>query len=223
MNANAIVCSAWKLYVIIDKSALGGHDLYETALAAMRGGADVIQLRDKTPSGAGTVSDLAKRLLPAADLAGVPLIINDYVDAAEVLEVAGVHLGQEDLSVKEARSRLGPGKLIGKSTHSVEQALAAQDEGVDYIGVGPIFPTPTKPGYGSVGTALIGQLAGRIVIPMVCIGAIDAETLDSVLEAGACCVAVVRAVCKAENPEASVRNLKNRIAQFSRSKRTHSL
>ena len=98
--------------------------------------------------------------------------------------------------------------LIGKSTHSLEQALAAQAEGADYIGLGPIFPTPTKPNYPSVGTELISQVAPRIRVPIVCIGGIDAANAGQVLEAGAECLAVVRAVCSAPNPESATRNLK---------------
>lgn len=223
MNANAIACSAWKLYVIIDKSALGERDPYAVALAAIGGGADVIQLRDKSSAGEGAVFDLAKRLLPHAGKAGVAVIVNDYVEVACRLEVTGVHVGQEDLPIGVVRSRIGSSKLIGKSTHSVEQALAAQEEGADYLGVGPIFPTPTKPTYESVGTVLIRQLRTHLRIPMVCIGGVDSETLDTVLEAGAQCVAVVRAVCKAADPETAARYLKNQITQFSRSKTPLSL
>jgi thiamine-phosphate pyrophosphorylase len=155
-------------------------------------------------------------LLPLTRAAGIPLIINDRVDVADAVGADGVHLGQDDLPVEEARRLLGPSRLIGKSTHSVEQALAAQAEGADYIGLGPIFPTPTKPDYRSIGTEPIRQIVSHMQVPVVCIGGIDAETLGGVIAAGAQCVAVVRAVCAAPDPEAAARTLKE-ILQASKS------
>jgi thiamine-phosphate pyrophosphorylase len=201
--------------VIIDRAASGSRDLAELAAAAIRGGADVIQLRDKAGSAARLIEE-ARRLLPLARAAGIPLIINDRVEAAEAVGADGVHLGQDDGSIEEARRLLGPERLIGRSTHSLEQALAAERDGADYIGLGPIFPTPTKPGYGSVGTALIQEVMRRVQVPVVCIGGIDATTLRAVLEAGAACVAVVRAACGAEDPERAARELKRTLTQFVR-------
>jgi thiamine-phosphate pyrophosphorylase len=125
-----------------------------------------------------------------------------------------VHLGQDDLPLTEARALLGPQAFLGQSTHSLEQALAAEAAGADYIGVGPIFTTPTKPDYGSVGVALIPQVAVRIRIPFVCIGGIEAGTVSQILEAGGRCVAVVRAVTGAPDPESAARELKRRLTQF---------
>ena len=210
-----ISCSAWRLYVIVDRAAVGPRDLVEVASSAIRGGADVIQLRDKSAS-AKQLIEAASRLLPLTRAAGIPLMINDRADIARSVDADGVHLGEEDLPLKDARDLLGAGRIIGKSTHSLEQALAAQAEGADYIGVGPIFPTPTKPDYRSVGTALISQVASRMRAPIVCIGGINGSNLEQVLEAGACCVAVVRAVCGAADPEAAARALKRTLAQFVR-------
>ena len=207
MTSSEHSCFAWRLYVIIDRSAAGGRDLADIAAAAIRGGADVIQLRDKTASDRH-VLDEARRLLPLTRAAGVPLILNDRVDLARAAGADGVHLGQDDLPVRDARNLLGPGRLIGKSTHRLDQALAAQAEGPDYLGLGPIFPTPTKPDYASVGTALIGEVAARVRVPVVCIGGIDRGNLEEVLRAGAERIAVVRAVCGASDPEAAARELK---------------
>ena len=199
--------SSWQLYVIIDRAAAGGRDLADCAAAAIRGGADVIQLRDKSASRDALLTEAA-RLLPIARAAGVPLIINDRVEVARAAGADGVHLGQDDVPVHEARKILGPRGLIGKSTHSLEQALAAQAEGADYIGLGPIFPTPTKPDARSVGTELITQVVPHIRVPIVCIGGIDTATAQDVIEAGATCIAVVRAVCASCDPASSTRNLK---------------
>lgn len=206
----------WQLYVIIDQAAVGTRDLAEVAAAAIRGGADAIQVRDKTAP-ITALKEHAQRLLPLTQAAGVPLIVNDYAEVAHAVGAQGVHLGQDDGPVSAARHLVGQGSLIGKSTHSLEQALAARREGADYIGLGPIFPTPTKPDYASVGLELISDVMARVKLPVVCIGGIDRTTLPQVLEAGARCVAVVRAVCAAADPEAATRALKETIRQFARS------
>ena len=206
-------CSEWKLYVILDRSTMGERGLAEIACAAIRGGADVLQLRAKSAPARALMDDAA-RLLRLTRRAGVPLIINDRADVARAVGADGVHVGQDDVPVSDARSLLGPRAIIGKSTHSLEQALAAQAEGADYIGFGPIFPTPTKPEYGSVGLALIGEVRRRVRIPVVCIGGIDAAHLGEVLQAGAERVAVVRAICSATDPESAARILKEAIVQF---------
>ena len=215
MRQNAPSCSAWRLYVILDSAAANDRSLWEIAEGAIRGGADVLQLRHKM----GTARELieeARRLLPLTRSHGVPLIINDMADVAQWVDADGVHLGQDDLPVAAARRLLGPGKLIGKSTHTLEQALAADTEEIDYLGLGPIFATPTKPDYGSVGLALIPRVQSRLQHPCVCIGGIDQQSLDQVLEAGAERVAVVRAVCAADHPESATRALKQQLVQFSR-------
>ena len=206
------VTSSWRLYVIVDRAAAGGRDLADVAAAAIRGGADAVQLRDKAAARDLLLREAA-RLRPLARAAGVPLLINDRADVAREAGADGVHLGQDDLPVHEARRIAGAGMLIGKSTHSLEQALAAQAEGADYIGLGPIFPTPTKPNARNVGTGLIAQVAPRLRVPIVCIGGIDAASVQEVLEAGAECIAVVRAVCAAADPESSTRNLKRILVQ----------
>ncbi|MBI3087606.1 MAG: thiamine phosphate synthase [Candidatus Omnitrophica bacterium] len=211
--SNAISCAAWRLYVIVDQAAAGGRDPAWIAAQAIRGGADVVQLRDK----AGSTRDVVARaqaVLQVARDARVPLIINDRVDVAAAVGADGVHLGQDDLPVSAARRILGPDRLIGKSTHSLEQALDADREAVDYLAVGPLYPTPTKPDYPPVGVALIHQVKGRVRRPLVVIGGVEQATLADVLRAGASCVAVVRAVCAADDPEAAARELKRALTQF---------
>jgi len=207
--------SEYRLYVIVDHDAAGSRDVVDIASAAIRGGADVLQFRDKTASARAFMKE-AERLLSVARRADVPLIINDRVDIACAVGADGVHLGQDDLPLAAARRVLGSGRLIGRSTHSLEQARAAEAQGADYIGCGPIFQTPTKPDYGSVGTELIGQVLQAVRLPVVCIGGIDCGNLAAVLEAGAERVAVVRAVCAAPDPESAARELKQALEQFHR-------
>ena len=199
----------------MDRAAARKRDLVWITRCAIDGGADVIQLRDKTASIPQLLEE-AKRLRAVTRAAHVPLIINDHVDVAVAVGAEGVHLGQEDLPVSVARTRLGKGTLIGKSTHSLEQAVAADQEALDYLAVGPLYSTPTKPDSVSVGLPLIQQVRNRVSKPIVTIGGIDPATLPDVLAAGATCVAVVRAVCGADDPQAAAENLKRTIRQFSR-------
>jgi len=189
---------------------------------AIQGGADVLQLRDKTAL-AKPLAETATRLLKLTRAAKIPLLINDRADIAAAVGATGVHLGQNDLPVEAARELLGPHALIGRSTHSLEQAVAAERQGVDYLAVGPIFSTPTKPDYPAVGLALIPRVTARIRMPLVVIGGIDSRTLPSVLRAGTTCVAVVRAVCGAADPKGAARHLKQALRQFHRATSSRSL
>ncbi len=215
MRLNARSSSAWRLYVIVDADVAPGQDLAALAEAAIKGGADAIQLRGKrlTPQ---QLLEQAVRCAAVSRPAGIPLLINDHPNIAKAAGADGVHLGQEDVPVARAREVLGPGRLIGKSTHSVEQALAAEAEGAAYIGCGPVFATPTKPGAPAVGVTLVREVTSRIRIPVVCIGGVDQGNVTAVLEAGGRCVAVVRAVCAAANPEQAARDLKLALAHFHR-------
>ncbi len=217
-----ISCSAWQLYVIIDRTAVGVRGMASVAAGAIRGGADVIQLRDKGASVRELMRE-AHALLPITRRAGIPLMINDRADVVLAVGADGVHLGQDALPIQVARQLLGPDRFIGCSTHSLEQALAAEREGADYLGCGPVFPTPTKPNYASVGTHLIAEVTARVHIPVVCIGGIEAGNVTDVLQAGGRCVAVVRAVCGAQDPQAAAMLLKRAIVQFTRSTKTATL
>ena len=212
---NVTSSSQWQLYVILDRAALTNRDPAEVAFQAIRGGADAIQLRDKGGM-ARWLLDQAARILPHTRAAGIPLLINDRADVATASGADGVHLGQHDLPVADARRLVGADRLIGKSTHNLEQAVAAEREGADYIGFGPVFSTPTKPDYGSIGTADILHVRRQLRIPMICIGGIDQMNVSQVLDAGASCVAVVRAVCAAADPGAAAHELKQLIVQFTR-------
>ena len=211
MSPKKALCQNWKLYVIADKEAAAGRPLKEIVQLAIQGGADVIQLRDKIASDAEFVRE-AKELLQITRAHHVPLILNDRVQAARDSGADGVHLGQEDGDFITARKALGKHALIGRSTHTPEQAALAEKEGFDYIGVGPVFKTPTKPDYQEVGLALIKYAAKQIRIPFVAIGGIDESNVRQVRQAGAHRVAVVRAVAASPNPSESAKKLKALLA-----------
>ncbi|MBI4358310.1 MAG: thiamine phosphate synthase [Candidatus Omnitrophica bacterium] len=161
---------------------------------AFRGGVDIVQLRSNVFSDR-VLLELGEKIRRITQKVRKLFIVNDRVDLMLAMDADGVHLGQEDLPIDIARRMIGNRKkIIGKSTHSLKQALQAEREGADYIGFGPIFETPTKPTYPPVGLQTIREVMKRIKIPMVCIGGIDPTNVKQVIEAGAHRIAVVRAI-----------------------------
>ncbi len=199
------------LYVIVDRAALAGRDPVAVAEGAICGGADAIQWRDKKASDREFL-EAAKQLRVLTRRLKAIFVVNDRVAVALLVGADGVHLGHEDLPVRETRLLVGEGMLIGRSTHSLAEVKEAEAAGADYIGVGPIFSTPTKPDYPVVGLDLVREVVRTIRIPWVAIGGIDLQTLPLVLSAGATRVAVVRAVAGASDPESAARALKQRIS-----------
>lgn len=200
----------FRLYVIIDKKVAKGRDPAYIAAEAIAGGADVIQLRAKE-STAREVVAAGRAIRKAVGKDKAVFIVNDRPDIALAVDADGVHLGQDDMPVMAARSILGKDKVIGLSTHSLEQAVEAQNSGVDYIGLGPIFSTPTKPGYKAVGLELIKKVENISKVPFVVIGGIDESNIDDVIAAGGSRVAVVRAVCGAEDIRQAAKRLKDKL------------
>jgi thiamine-phosphate pyrophosphorylase len=174
--------------------------------AALRGGVDIVQLRIKDSSD-DEVLAAARRFSSACAHHGALLIINDRPDLVERTGADGVHVGQDDISVAEARSIVGTERLVGLSTHSPEQIERAK--GVDYIGVGPVHATPTKPGRAAVGLELVSYAATHARIPFFAIGGIDTENAEQVRDAGAERIAVVRALSGAADPEQTARELRH--------------
>jgi len=192
------------LYVVLDRTAARGRDLDSVLTAVIDGGCRMVQLREKEwPS--GRLLPLARRLRDRCRAAGVTFIMNDRVDVAVAIDADGVHVGQEDLPARIARSLLRAGMLVGVSTHDVEQARAAHDDGADYVAVGSMFPTATKPDFQLVGPALIRKLRGEIRVPLVGIGGITHDNVVDVVRAGADGVAVISAVCSAADPAKATR------------------
>ena len=199
-----------RLYVIT-----GDHrDEVETARiveAALEGGATVIQLRKKSmPMLEQYRLALALRILTREHEA--LLIVNDHAELAIAAGADGVHLGQDDLPPDVVRALPGfEGRLIGRSTHTLDEAKAAIDEGVDYIAVGAVYPTPTKAGRPAVGTGLVSEVAAIADRPFVAVGGIDHDNAPAVVEAGARAIAVVRAVYDAADPAEAARRLHEMI------------
>jgi len=204
----------WRLYVITDERLSRGRSHLEVAEAAIRGGADVIQLRDKEASG-GRLYEVALSLRKLTREAKVPFLVNDRLDVAMAVDADGVHLGQEDLPASAARRILGPGKLLGVSAETTDEALLAEKEGADYLGVGPVFEARgTKPDAGTPrGLEQIARIRAESRLPIVAIGGIDAGNARQILEAGADAAAVISAVVAAGDIEQAARRLKRLLEE----------
>jgi len=193
-----------RLYGIVDLGYVSAESAPVAAERLIDGGVDVLQLRAKHMERA-IIADLAREIHALTFPAGVPLILNDHADLLREVPAEGVHVGQDDLSVAEARAAAGRSCLVGKSTHSMSQALTAAEEGADYIGFGPLFPTPTKPGRPAIGLDEIAEVEGMLSIPVFCIGGIKLSNLPQVSAAGARRVVIVSGWLQADDIAAAVR------------------
>ena len=187
-----------RLYGIIDLGYVERGGALRIVQQMIEGGVDLIQLRGKTKSLEELV-ELSKELHELTATSGTPLIVNDYAEVARSAPVEGVHVGQDDDPIESVRQGVARDILVGKSTHSLEQARAAQGEGADYIGFGPIFATPTKPDYAPIGLENIRRVHAEVDLPIFCIGGINIDNLQSVIDAGAKRVVMVSALLKAHN------------------------
>ncbi len=193
------------LYGILDLGYVAAADLERVAGEMLEGGVDLLQLRAKNASEV-EVEALAVRIAPLCESAGVPLIINDFPQLVPSVGAQGSHVGQDDFTVADARWRAGrslagevPPPIIGKSTHSFAQAIAAEVEGADYIGFGPLFATPTKPGRPAIGLEEIRRVHAAVALPIFCIGGIKLENLETVIAAGARRVVIVSGLLRASS------------------------
>ena len=205
-----------RLYGFVDTAYIDGLEPGQVARDLIAGGVDIIQVRAKEKSHADRV-DLGRAVVSAAFQYKVPVIINDDIEAAFEAGADGVHLGQEDWAAiprEERGARLANMRIVGLSTHSLEQALAAERDGADYLGVGPVFPTPTKPGVKPVGVELVREVAARVKTPFFAIGGITLDNIGEVLEAGATRVAVVSAILKAPDKTEVAAALKKRLERL---------
>jgi len=198
-----------KLYVIIS-SNLTKKPILETLQDVIQGGADAIQLREKMMSD-NEFFALAKEFKKITSGAKTIFIVNDRAEIAKKVDADGLHIGQSDISVRNARRIIGYNKILGVSTHTIAQARRAQREGADYIGVGPIFYTETKSHEPPVGLDYLKQVKKEITIPFVAIGAITLENLNEVLNAGGSRIAVCSVIIGSDNIIQATRSFK---AQF---------
>lgn len=185
-----------RLYAIVDLSYVADAQVASVASHLLDGGVDVLQLRAKQRS-IRDITRIASELHVQTRERDVPLIINDHPELAREVGAEGVHVGQDDVAVARARELAGAHAIVGKSTHSLEQAQRAMNEGADYIGFGPLFATPTKPDYQPIGLSDIWEVHRRVTIPIFCIGGIKLENLPQVIAAGARRVVIVSALLKA--------------------------
>ncbi|MBW1997619.1 MAG: thiamine phosphate synthase [Deltaproteobacteria bacterium] len=201
------------VYPVTCEALSSGRSNLQVLEGVIEGGARIIQLREKEYSERDFYR-LALEFRKVTAGSNVLLIINDHVDIALAVDADGVHLGQQDLPLRVAR-RLAPQLLIGVSTHSLEEALQAQQSGADYINIGPIFPTKTKKGAADfLGPDMIGRIGRNIHIPFTVMGGIDLSNIDQVLAQGARRVAMVTAITQAPDIAEKVRLIKDRIATF---------
>jgi thiamine-phosphate pyrophosphorylase len=188
-----------RLYGIIDLGyILRLADCSRIAEQMVTGGVDLIQLRGKGKS-INELVNLASAIHEITARSDTPLIVNDYAELAARVPVEGVHVGQDDDSIVVARQKAGRDLIVGKSTHSLAQARAAQGEGADYIGFGPIFATPTKPDYTPIGLGDMRQVHLDVSIPIFCIGGVNIDNLQQVIDAGAKRVVMVSALLNAHS------------------------
>jgi thiamine-phosphate pyrophosphorylase len=199
--------SRCRLYGILDLGYVEIADARKMAEALVTGGVDLLQLRGKNQLPA-EIEKLAGELRPVLSERDLPLIINDHPQIARNVQADGVHLGQDDLPIAEARKIVGPECAVGKSTHSLDQAIRAFYEGADYIGFGPIFATPTKPDYPAIGLDDIAKVHESVRLPIFCIGGIKLDNLAKVIEAGARRVVIVSGLLQASDPAEYARSAK---------------
>lgn len=198
---------AMRLYAVTDNAWLGGRTLSACVAEALSGGATFVQLRDKHATTEEMTAE-ARVLLPLCRKAGVPFVINDDVEAARLVEADGVHVGQSDMACENARALLGPDVIVGVSVQTLAEALEAQAAGADYLGVGAMFGTPTKPDAVDVTFDELAAICESVEIPVVAIGGLGESTIASLAGTGVDGAAVVSAIFAADDIEDSTRRLR---------------
>jgi thiamine-phosphate pyrophosphorylase len=194
-----------RLYGIVDLGYVTADTAPVAAEKLLEGGVDILQLRAKNAD-KSVIAGLAGEIHALTAPLGVPLILNDYPELLRDVPAEGAHVGQDDMSVAEARAAAGRPVVIGKSTHSLAQARAAAEEGADYIGFGPLFATPTKPGRPAIGLEDIRTAYSEVKIPIFCIGGIKQENLAQVRGAGAQRIVIVSGWLQADDIAGAVRS-----------------
>lgn len=204
-----------RLYLVCGAGGDGRGDLRAFLEAALRGGVDVVQLREKDPSFSDeAILAAARAFRAAADAHGALFVLNDRPELVAAARADGVHVGQDDMPVAQARALVGEDVLLGRSTHTPQQVDDAAVADVDYFAVGPVHATPTKPGRPAVGVELVRHAASAPrPVPWFAIGGIDTSNVGEVVAAGARRIVVVRALTEAADPEATARALRGSLPQ----------
>lgn len=203
----------YSLYLVTDHGLGRGRSTLEIVRAAVAGGVTCVQLREKDISTRAFIAE-AQAIRDFLFGTNVPLIINDRVDVALAVDAGGVHLGQSDMVLADARRLLGPGKLIGISVENAAQAVLAANQGADYLGLSPVFSTPTKTDTAPpLGLSGVAALRTAVSLPLVGIGGIGPQNAAEVIRAGCDGVAVVSAIVAADDPELAARQLKTTVTQ----------
>ncbi len=199
------------LYLVVGAQDVGPRDLLEVVAAAVRGGVSLVQLREKTaPDSEVLRSARALKALLAPH--GIPLIVNDRVQVALAAGAQGLHVGQDDLAPADARAAMGPDRILGASAGNLEEARYADPALVDYVGVGPVYPTASKADAGAaIGPDGVARLRVAISLPLVAIGGIQQSNAAQVMATGVEGIAVVSAICAAADPEAAARALRRAV------------
>ena len=202
-----------KLYLVASPEPSLNRSSLDVALAGIKAGVTYLQLRDKLAQDQDLIS-LGTKISQAAKSKGTTFIINDRIDLALATGADGVHLGQEDMSVKAAK-KIAPDLLVGVSAHNLEQALEAQKQKADYISVGPVFHSPTKPDIHPIGLPKLKEIVEKVGIPVVAIGGITVETVSQVVNTGVDFIAVISAINNAPDMIKATFDLQNRITEAS--------
>ncbi|MDQ3459377.1 MAG: thiamine phosphate synthase [Deinococcota bacterium] len=204
------------LYLVTDRRSAGNRPILDIVRAALRGGVTAVQLRDKEATTRETL-ELGRALRELTRETGVSFIVNDRVDLVLALDADGVHVGQDDMPAEIARKLIGPERVLGVSAASVAEARQAERDGADYLGVGDVFGTLSKPDAGRpIGLEGLAKVARSAAVPVVGIGGITLENAVSVLGAGAAGVAVIAAVVATPDPKGAARRLRERVDQSQR-------
>ena len=201
------------LYAVTDRSWLGEHTLYEQVEAAIRGGATFVQLREKKLDQESFLAE-AREIQALCRRRGVPFVINDNVEIAREIGADGVHVGQSDMKARDVRSILGQDKIIGVSAQTVEQALLAQEQGADYLGVGAVFPTGSKDDAVEVDHQVLARICQAVDIPVIAIGGTTADNVVSLKGSGICGIAVISAIFAKPDVEEAARSLRARALEM---------
>jgi len=213
MKSRKALLKKSQLYLILNQQNKLGKSLEKFCFKLRNSGIDIVQLRVKLGE-KKEILKLALKLSAFFAKSQTLFIVNDYIDVALFSNADGVHLGQSDASIKVAREILGKDKIIGISCHSLAQARKAEKEGADYIGIGPIYATPTKPEYRAIGLNTLYRLKDKIKIPYFAIGDIRQGNLKSAALSGARRIAVCRAILKSKNPKLAVIRLKKILKKY---------